>query len=146
MVRGISLLEYIDKSRNKTLLIEYANYIIYHDWEETRVKFQKIKLKYLTFGKINYYKNTYHTKSIGLSRGNKLGNKAFIISEENKEDFENSIINENSKNIKYTAFHEDDEFNSFNTLTKQEKFDDDEIEELLDENIIKENIDIVETL
>ena len=33
MVRGISLLEYIDKSRNKTLLIEYANYIIYHDWE-----------------------------------------------------------------------------------------------------------------
>ena len=83
---------------------------------------------------------------IGLSRGNKLGNNAFIISEENKEDFENSTTNENSKNIKYTAFHEDDEFNSFNTLTKQEKFDDDEIEELLDENIIKENIDIVETL
>ena len=62
MVRDISLLEYINKSRNKTLLIEYANYIIYHDWEETRVKFQKIKLKYLTFGESNYYKNTYHEK------------------------------------------------------------------------------------
>ena len=132
MVRGISLLEYINKSRNKTLLIEYANYIIYHDWEETRVKFPKIKLKYLTFGNNNYNKNTYHTKSIGLSRGNKIGNNAFIISEKNKEDFENSIINENSKNIKYTAFHEDDEFNSFNKFTKQEKFDDDEIEELLE--------------
>ena len=33
MVRNISLLEYINKSRNKTLLVEYANYIIYHDWE-----------------------------------------------------------------------------------------------------------------
>ena len=142
MLRDMNPLEYIIKTKNKSLFTEYCNYISKNKREQ-RVSLPKSKLEKLTSGKSDYYKRRYHTRNIGISRGNKLGNNAFIISE-NNEDFD---CDESYDNFNQDIFfNEDDEFNAFKTFAKSWDLEDDSIEALLEHNFIKGNIDIVEYL
>ena len=142
MLRDMNPLEYIIKTKNKSLFTEYCNYIS-NNKREQRVALPKSKLEKLTSGKSDYYKRRYHTRNIGISRGNKLGNNAFIISENNEDfDYDESYDNFNLD----IFFNEDDEFNAFKTFAKAWDLEDDSIETLLEHNFIKGNIDIVEYL
>ena len=144
MLRDMNPLQYIIKSKNKALLTEFINYYSKHK-KENRVVIPKTKLEKLASGKSDYYNRRYHSRKIGISRGNKLGNNAFIISEPN-EDFDDQKNFGNYEDIENIFFNEDDEFNFFKTFAKNQDLDDDDIDNLLEENIIKGNIDIVEYL
>ena len=144
MLRDMNPLQYIIKSKNKALLTEFINYYSKHK-KENRVVIPKTKLEKLTSGKSDYYNRRYHSRKIGISRGNKLGNNAFIISEPN-EDFDDQKNFGNYEGIENIFFNEDDEFNFFKTFAKNQDLDDDDIDDLLEENISKGNIDIVEYL
>ena len=142
MMRDMSPLDYIIKTKNKLLFVEFGKYINNYKREQ-RVSLPKSKLEKLTSGKSNFYRSRYHSRNIGISRGNKLGNNAFIISE-NNEDFDyDESYDHLDKDI---FFQEDDEFNALKTFAKEYDFNDDEIEDLLKNNFIKGNIDIVEYL
>ena len=149
MLRGMTPLEYIIKVKNKTLYSEYTNYLKKQNKENKviRISLPENKLEYLNSGKKNYYNYGYHTRNVGLSRGNKLGNNAFLIGDKN-EDFDDGYLNNNESedNIESIFFHEDEDFNFFNNFAKHQELEDYQIENLLEENISKGNIDIVEYL
>ena len=52
-----------------------------------KISIPKDKLSFLSSGKSNFYTFGFNTRRVGLSRGNKLGNNAFVISGSYNEDF-----------------------------------------------------------
>ena len=140
MLRDMTPLQYMIKSRNKALLTEYLNFANKY-LTLKRVNIPEYKLSKLTSGKSDFYKRRYHTRKIGISRGKKLGNNAFIISQPNEDFYYDTIDKDNN-----IIFHEDDDFNYFKNFFEADDLDDDAIENLLEENIGKGNIDIVEYL
>ena len=135
-------LDHLIKSKNKTLLTEYLNYIK-NNSSESRVAIPKSKLEKLTSGKSDYYKRRYHIRNIGISRGNKLGNNAFLISKSNEDLYKEKVFDDYENEA---FFCEDDDFNFFNSFAKQIELDDNSIENLLEYNFGRGNIDIVEYL
>ena len=144
MLRDMNPEQYMIKSRNKTLLTEFLNFASKHPTQK-RVNIPKSKLGKLTSGKSDYYKRRYHTRKIGISRGKKLGNNAFIISQPNEDFYYDTIFGE-SETVNDIIFTEDDDFNFFKAYAKDVDIDNDMIAKLLEENIGKGNIDIVEYL
>ena len=148
MLCQLTPLEYIIKAKNKILYTELINYLK-KNRDEQRVSFPKNKLQFMESGKRNYYRHGFYTRSVGVSRGNKLGNNAFLISESN-EDFDIGLLNKyqtnKNENDKFIFFHKDEDFINFNNFAKQQELNDYEIEQLLEENINKGNINIVEYL
>ena len=149
IIGDLTPMEYIIKEKNKKLYTEFINFK--KTPQKQRITIPKDKLSFLTTGRSNIYTFGFKTRPVGISRGNKLGNNAFIISKYN-EDFSTGyeqiirkFINY-SKNPESLLFHEDEDFNDFNTFAKHQELDDHTINTLLNENIDKGNIDIVEYL
>ena len=149
MAGGLSPIEYIIKEKNKSLYTQLINFE--KNKKQQRISIPKDKLSFLTTGKSNIYTFGFNTRPVGLSRGNKLGNNAFIISGYN-DDFSTGYEQIIRKFISYTKkpeailFHEDEDFINFNTFAKHQELDDHTINALLNENIDKGNINIVEYL
>ena len=78
-------MQYIIKQKNKKLYTELVNFN--KTPKKSRVSIPKDKLSFLSSGKSNIYTFGFNTRPVGLSRGNKLGNNAFIISGSYNEDF-----------------------------------------------------------
>ena len=142
-------MEYIVKQKNKNLYTEFINFN--KNPSKLRVSIPKDKLSFLTSGRKNIYTFGFNTRPVGLSRGNKLGNNAFVISSYN-EDFSTGYEQIIRKFISYSnrpetlLFHDDEDFINFNTFAKHQELDEHTINTLLNENIDKGNISIVEYL
>ena len=146
---GLTPIEYIIKEKNKKLYTELVNFN--KNPIKQRVDIPKDKLSYMDTGKSNIYTFGFKTRPVGLSRGNKLGNNAFVVSSYN-EDFSTGYQQIVRKFISYTSsqetmlFHDDEDFINFNTFAKHQELKDYTINSLLNENIDKGNISIVEYL
>ena len=146
---GLTPIEYIIKEKNKKLYTELVNFN--KNPIKQRVDIPKDKLSYMNTGKSNIYTFGFKTRPVGLSRGNKLGNNAFVVSSYN-EDFSTGYQQIVRKFISYTSsqetmlFHDDEDFINFNTFAKHQELKDYTINSLLNENIDKGNISIVEYL
>ena len=142
-------MEYIIKEKNKSLYTEFINYN--KNPSKLRVSLPKDKISFLNSGRKNIYTFGFNTRPVGFSRGNKLGNNAFVISSYN-EDFSTGYEQIIRKFISYTKrpetllFHDDEDFINFNTFAKHPELDEHTINTLLNENIDKGNISIVEYL
>jgi len=149
IIGGLTPIEYIIKEKNKKLYTEFVNFN--KNPIKQRVEIPKDKLSYMNTGKTSIYTFGFNTRPIGLSRGNKLGNNAFIVSSYN-EDFSTGYQQIVRKFISYTSsketilFHDDEDFINFNTFAKHQELSDYIINNLLNENIDKGNISIVEYL
>ena len=147
---GLTPMEYIIKEKNKKLYTELINFNKIP--KKSRVNIPKDKLSFLSSGKSNIYTFGFNTRPVGLSRGNKLGNNAFVISGLYNEDFSTGYEQIIRKFISYSKqtdsvlFHDDEDFLNFNTFAKHQELDDYTINNLLNENIDKGNISIVEYL
>ena len=143
-------IEYIIKENNKKLYTEFVNF--HKDPPKQRVNIPKDKLSFITSGRSNVYTFGFNTRSVGLSRGNKLGNNAFVIDIYRNEDFSTGYDLAIKKFMSYSQgehtylFHDDEDFLNFNTFAKHQELKDYEINSLLNENIDKGNISIVEYL
>ena len=149
LIGGLTPMEYIIKEKNKKLYTEFVNFN--KNPQKQRVLLPKDKLSFLNSGRSNFYTFGFNTRPVGLSRGNKLGNNAFIISSYN-EDFSTGYEQIIRKFINYSKdqqtilFHDDEDFINFNTFAKHQELKDHTINSLLNENIDKGNISIVEYL
>ena len=102
-------------------------------------------------GKSNFYNFGFHTRPIGISRGNKLGNNAFKGTDM-EEDFSIGYkkflkrfdFSNEERNI--VLFHNDEDFIHFNTFAKNKDLDNNLIIDLLNENIDNGNISLVDYL
>ena len=143
-------MEYIIKEKNKKLYTELINFN--KNPKKVRVSIPSDKLSFLTTGKTNIYTFGFKTRPVGLSRGNKLGNNAFVTSTYHNDDFSTGYEQIMRKFISYSKspetilFHDDEDFINFNTFAKHQDLDDYKINSLLNENIDKGNITIVEYL
>ena len=148
LLGGLTPMEYIIKEKNKKLYTEFINF---KPDDEARVSLPKDKLSFMSSGESNFYTFGFKTRSVGLSRGNKLGNNAFIYNP-NDDDFSNGYekaihkILSYSKDQKTILFHEDEDFLNFINFAKKQDLDNYTINALLNENIDKGNISIVEYL
>ena len=149
---GLTPLQYIVKKKNKNLYTEFINYYnSTKDKKIERVNLPEDKLKLMKSGKSNFYNFGFHTRPIGVSRGNKLGNNAFK-GDDMEEDFSigyKKIL----KTFDYSReepntvlFHNDEDFIYFNTFAKNADLDNDLVANLLNENIDNGNISLVEYL
>ena len=150
IVGNIKPIQYIIKEKNKKLYTEFVNY--QKNPIKLRVNIPKDKLSFLNSGKSNVFTFGFNTRPIGLSRGNKLGNNAFVINDYRNEDFSTGYDLAIRKFMRYPdddqsyLFHDDEDFLNFNTFAKHQELKDYEINSLLNENIDKGNISIVEYL
>ena len=143
-------IEYIIKEKNKKLFTEFVNF--QKNPPKQRVNIPKDKLSFLNSGRSNVFTFGFNTRPVGLSRGNKLGNNAFVMNDYHNEDFSTGYELAIRKFMRYQdndhsyLFHDDEDFLNFNTFAKHQELKDHEISLLLDENIDKGNISIVEYL
>ena len=150
IVGNLNPIEYIIKEKNKKLYTEIINFK--KDPIKQRVNIPKDKLSFLTSGRSNFYTFGFNTRPVGLSRGNKLGNNAFVMDNNINEDFSTGYDLAIRKVMRYNhddhsfLFHDDEDFINFNTFAKHQELKDHEISSLLNENIDKGNISIVEYL
>ena len=147
---GLTPMEYIIKNKNKKLYTELVNFNK-NEKKTSRVSLPKDKLSFISSGKRNIYTFGFKTRPISLSRGNKLGNNAFIYSSKN-DDFSTGyerIIHQfidYSEEPETALFHDDEDFLNFITFAKNQELNNNRINNLLEENIYKGNISIVEYL
>ena len=150
LIGGLTPMEYIIREKNKKLYTELINFNKIP--KKNRVNIPKDKLSFLSSGKSNFYTFGFNTRPVGLSRGNKLGNNAFVISGSYNEDFSTGYEQIIRKFISYSKepdtvlFHDDEDFLKFNAFAKHQELNDHTINILLNENIDKGNISIVEYL
>ena len=85
IIGGLTPIQYIIKKRNKVLFTEFSNYLKKNKNEE-RIRIPEDKLYFMDSGKRNFYNFGFHTKPVELSRGNKIGNNAFV-NKNNNNDF-----------------------------------------------------------
>ena len=150
IVGNIKPIEYIIKEKNKKLYTEFVNFK--KNPPKQRVNIPKDKLSFINSGRKNIYTFGFNTRPVGLSRGNKLGNNAFVINDYHNDDFSTGYDLAIRKFMRYNndehsyLFHDDEDFINFNTFAKHQELKDHEISSLLNENIDKGNISIVEYL
>ena len=150
IVGNLNPVQYIIQSRNKKLYTEFINFK--KNPQKQRVNIPKDKLSFLNSGRNNVYTFGFNTRPVGLSRGNKLGNNAFVMDSSRNEDFSTGYDLAIRKVMRYkeddnsVLFHDDEDFINFNTFAKHQELKDFEINSLLNENIDKGNISIVEYL
>ena len=77
LIGNLTPMEYIIKQKNKKLYTELVNFKK-NEIKQQRINIPKDKLSFLTSGKSNIYTFGFNTRPVGLSRGNKLGNNAFV--------------------------------------------------------------------
>ena len=151
IVGNLNPIEYIIQEKNKKLYTEYINFKK-NPVQQQRVTLPKDKLSFINSGRNNIFTFGFNTRPVGLSRGNKLGNNAFIMDERRNEDFSTGYDLAIRKVMRYPEgentylFHDDEDFINFNTFAKHQELKDHEISALLNENIDKGNISIVEYL
>ena len=150
IIGNLNPVEFIIKTKNKKLYTEFINFK--KNPQKQRITIPKDKLSFLNSGKNNIYTFGFNTRPVGLSRGNKLGNNAFVSDGNKNEDFSTGYDLAIRKVMRYRdddkscLFHDDDDFINFNTFAKHQELKDFEISALLNENIDKGNISIVEYL
>ena len=153
IIGNLNPIEYIIKEKNKKLYTELINF--QKNPKTQRVNIPADKLSFLNSGKRNIYTFGFNTRPVGLSRGNKLGNNAFIMdrNQSYNEDFSTGYDLAIRKVMRYCEddnrtylFHDDEDFLNFNTFAKHQDLKDHDISSLLNENIDKGNIAIVEYL
>ena len=152
MVGYLKPIEYIIKEKNKKLYTDLVNFK--KNPQKQRVNIPKDKLSFLNSGQRNIYTFGFNTRPVGLSRGNKLGNNAFVVNDNyhGNEDFSTGYDLAIRKFMRYNEsdysylFHDDEDFINFITFAKHQELKDHEINSLLNENIDKGNISIVEYL
>ena len=152
LIGNLTPMEYIIKQKNKKLYTELVNFKK-NEIKQQRINIPKDKLSFLTSGKSNIYTFGFNTRPVGLSRGNKLGNNAFVSKSSSfDEDFSTGYDLAIRKFMRYPKddnsylFHDDEDFTFFNAFAKNQDLKDYEINSLLNENIDKGNIKIVEYL
>ena len=97
IVGNLNPIEYIIQEKNKKLYTEYINFKK-NPVQQQRVTLPKDKLSFINSGRNNIFTFGFNTRPVGLSRGNKLGNNAFIMDERRNEDFSILILSLNIKN------------------------------------------------
>ena len=149
-VHNVTPLYYSLLNNNKTSLSTLLNYF---KTKHKRVSLPKCKLSYIKTGTPSEYTFGFNTRAINLSRGNRLGNNAFLEDSMNKRtshDNDPAIYRSrfygNSKTIGDALYKHDDIFLKFKSFTKLISLNNYKIVDLLYENIDKGNIVIAEHL
>jgi len=148
IIGGLTPIQYIIKKRNKVLFTEFSNYLKKNKNEE-RIRLPEDKLYFMDSGKRNFYNFGFHTKPVELSRGNKIGNNAFV-NKNNNNDFstskydmkENIDNNDDDANDYLFKIQNDEDFLYFNNFIKIN--DDYDLNNIILGNIEEGNISIVE--
>ena len=146
MLKYLTPLEYCLKCNNKEMFSILLNYF---KKSHSRVKPPISKLNYLNSGKQSIYTFGFKTRHINLSRGNKLGNNAFLEESNKYETYDNYNMKKfytKINQIQAILFKDDEIFEKFKSFTKIIKLDEYQILNLIYENIDKGNINIVEYL
>ena len=156
IIGGLTPLQYIIKKRNKVLLTEFLYYLKKNKNEE-RISIPEDKLYFMDSGKRNFYNFGFHTKPVELSRGNKIGNNAFVnkninidFSTSKYDAIENNDDDDygNGKSdINLYTIQNDEDFLYFNNFIKNLEINDDndyDLNNFIYENIEKGNISIAE--
>ena len=156
IIGGLTPLQYIIKKRNKVLLTEFLYYLKKNKNEE-RISIPEDKLYFMDSGKRNFYNFGFHTKPVELSRGNKIGNNAFVnkninidFSTSKYDAIENNDDDDNGNgksDINLYTIQNDEDFLYFNHFIKNLEINDDndyDLNNFIYENIEKGNISIAE--
>ena len=147
MLKYLTPLEYCLKYNNKDFFSIILNYF---RKPHSRIKPPVSKLNYINTGKQSIYTFGFKTRYINLSRGNRLGNNAFLEQSNDYNRTEDNYVMRKFyqivNNPKTIFLHDDDIFQKFKNFTKLIKIQDYDILNLIYENLDKGNINIVEYL